>query len=467
MSKQKSEMPHNQDAEFAVIEAFLLDNALISQAVKLFPCDAKSNEPIFYLPANQIAWEVILELYQSGNPFGSIAFAEEMRRRGLYEKIGGDKYFDVVGGGEQSLLFSMTMVPGLLKIIAEHWKRRVVARVANHAINKTDQFSSTSDLIHRIEDQLTALVSSTDDGETMDVTDTVIDVLVKMESKADDGEVKTGFIELDRWTGGFRKGQMIIIAARPSMGKSAFMQNISDNVAVAQNQPVGLFSLEMSKEELIQRFICSRAKVPLNIVRGRYALRHDQRESLHIAGEQIAKAPLMIDDASTLTPGHLRQKALELKRNYPNLSMIAIDYVQLMGAVGNYRGNRNQELSDISRSIKVLARELEVPIIILAQLSRDVEKRGKNELPKLSDLRDSGALEADADTVIFIHRNLMDDSNDPVKEATIRIGKQRSGPVGDFLMGFSGEYTEFRDLVDSKPKRPAARTRRDPRNRLS
>lgn len=290
------------------------------------------------------------------------------------------------------------------------------------------------------------------------IGEAVADQLQEIEERIKGGGelpgLPTGFRKLDEMTSGLRPAQLIIVAARPSMGKTAFAMNIAAHVGQRQGKPVGLFSLEMSAGELTLRLLCTQAHVPMGRVRSGKPLRREEQDLLHEAGARLHQTPIHIDDASSLTALELRARARRLKARCPDLALIVIDYLQLMTGGGSRYDNRQQEVSEISRSLKGLARELEVPVIALSQLSRQSEQRrgAQDKLPRLSDLRESGAIEQDVDVVIFIHRerNMNATSSDGPQEpdlATIRIGKQRNGPVGDFEMLFRGEFTEFIDLA--------------------
>jgi replicative DNA helicase len=258
--------------------------------------------------------------------------------------------------------------------------------------------------------------------------------------------VPTGFLDLDELTSGFQKSELIVVAARPSMGKTAFCLNIATHAAVEARVGTAIFSLEMSKDSIVQRMLCAEARVDSQRVR-RGLLRDNDFTMLARAAGILQQAPIWIDDTAGITLLEMRSKARRLKAEN-DLGMIVVDYLQLMRSP-EYADNRVQEISDISRSLKGLARELDVPVVALSQLSRASEQRGGDRKPVLSDLRDSGAIEQDADVVIFIHRPEYYDREDETKRgvAEIMLQKHRNGPTGDVTLRFSREYTRFENFT--------------------
>jgi replicative DNA helicase len=258
--------------------------------------------------------------------------------------------------------------------------------------------------------------------------------------------IPTGFTDLDRMTSGFQKGDLVILAARPSMGKTAMVLNIAEYVAVKKGLPVGIFSLEMSKQQLLMRFLCAESMVDAHKVRTGYLSKDDFRQLID-ALALVTKAPLYIDDSSSLTIMEMRAKSRRLKAEH-GLSLIIVDYLQLMSSYGRI-DNRVQEISQISRGLKALAKELEVPVIALSQLSRAPEQRQGDHRPQLSDLRESGSIEQDADVVMFIYREEVykkEEGNEG--KADIIIGKQRNGPIGTVNLAFLKQFTKFENLLE-------------------
>jgi replicative DNA helicase len=259
--------------------------------------------------------------------------------------------------------------------------------------------------------------------------------------------VPTGFTDLDRMTSGFQPGDLVILAARPSMGKTALALNVAQHVAVKRSLPVGIFSLEMSKQQLLMRFLCAESLVDAHKVRTGYIGKDDFRQLID-ALATVTSAPLYIDDSSSLTIMEMRAKARRLKAEH-GLSLIIVDYLQLMSGYGRVE-NRVQEISGISRGLKALAKELEVPVIALSQLSRAPEQRQGDHRPQLSDLRESGSIEQDADVVLFIYREEVykrDEENEG--KAELIISKQRNGPIGLVKVAFLKQYTKFENLLEA------------------
>jgi replicative DNA helicase len=259
--------------------------------------------------------------------------------------------------------------------------------------------------------------------------------------------VPTGFTDLDRMTSGFQPGDLVILAARPSMGKTALALNVAEHVALKRSLPVGIFSLEMSKQQLLMRFLCAESLVDAHKVRTGYIGKDDFRQLIDALGV-VTRAPLFIDDSSSLTIMEMRAKARRLKAEH-GLSLLIVDYLQLMSGYGRVE-NRVQEISGISRGLKALAKELEVPVIALSQLSRAPEQRQGDHRPQLSDLRESGSIEQDADVVLFIYREEVykrDEENEG--KADLIISKQRNGPIGIVKLAFLKQYTKFENLLEA------------------
>jgi replicative DNA helicase len=258
--------------------------------------------------------------------------------------------------------------------------------------------------------------------------------------------VETGYYELDEITSGFQKGDFVVVAGRPSMGKTAFVLNVASYTAIKNNSPIGIFSLEMSGEALVQRLLCSEAKVSLRNLR-RGMLRNEDWVNLATAAGNLDKAPIFIDDSAQLSIYELKAKARRLKADY-NIEMLIVDYLQLLEGPKIARTvSRQQEISEISRSLKALAKELDIPLVVVSQLSRMPEHR-EHKRPILADLRESGAIEQDADVVIFIYRDeVYDPQTDKKGIAEINVAKQRNGPTGVIELGFFSEYTQFANMT--------------------
>ena len=467
LTPRAGRMPQNLEAERALLGCLILDNRQIDIVLDIFPQAAltveRGNgrrqgpipESLFFSPAHQIIFESISALHDVGGGVDLTTLSNHLHGRGQLEAVGGAAAL----AGLEDDIFSLGQVPEYARIILQKWRLRCLVRAATSVVD--DALGSSApvqDIIENAERRIFEISAEQQQKDFTHVEGAVADQLQEIEARAKGGGempgLATGFTRLDQMTTGFRPSQMIVIAARPSMGKTAFAMNIATHVAVQLKKPVGIFSLEMSQPELVQRLLCTLAHVSMSRVRGNFHLRRDELEALHQAGERLAAAPLYIDDTSNLSVLEMRSRARRLKSRCHNLSMLVIDYLQLMHGGASRVENRQQEVSEISRSLKGLARELEIPIIALSQLSRQTEQRRgtKDDMPRLSDLRESGAIEQDADVVMFINRKSMKNPAEKKpgepEEARIRIGKQRNGPIGDFSMLFIGDYTEFVNMAN-------------------
>ncbi|HPK01339.1 MAG TPA: replicative DNA helicase [Candidatus Sumerlaeota bacterium] len=464
-------LPHNLQVERALLGSLILDNRQIDLVLEIFHPEAVSMarqgnaarrrgqnhlEPLFFSQAHQRVFGSICRLYDAGTGIDLTTLAEELNRQGDLELVGGAPYLASL----EDDVFSLTQVPEYARIIMEKWKLRSLIR-ATQLISEVAASSDAraDEVIEQAEKRIFEIALDRVQRDFVQIGEPLAEQLIEIENRkkgvAELPGLPTGFRVLDRMTTGLRPSQLIILAARPSMGKTALALNIAAHVAFRRGQTVGIFSLEMSASELITRLMCTEARVSMGRVRGNFGLRRDELDAIHEAAERIEKAPLYIDDASSLSAMELRAKARRLKSRCPELALIIVDYLQLMTGGGARYDNRQQEVSEISRSLKQIARELNIPVIALSQLSRQSEQRQgrgvKDKLPRLSDLRESGAIEQDADIVLFIHRerNMATDedgSHEP-ELATLRIGKQRNGPIGDTQLLFRGEFTRFVDLA--------------------
>ncbi|NLI16041.1 MAG: replicative DNA helicase, partial [candidate division Zixibacteria bacterium] len=430
--------PQAIEAEQAVLGAMLLSKDAIDAAVELL------NQNYFYRPAHRKIYRAIIDLYDKNEPADIVTVAEELNSRGQLEDIGGRSY---LAGLTES-------TPGIANV--SHYAKIVLEKATlNRLIEATNSILSRSyetgqqadDLLDYAEQEIFSIKEDKLKGTFTPLSTILSDTFHMIEEYSQrEGYitgVPSGFDDLDKLTSGFQKSDLIVIASRPSVGKTAFSLNIAEHVAADRKIPVMIFSLEMSKEQLAQRLLCARARVSAHLMRtGRLA--DEQWTNLSIAVGPLSEAPIFIDDSPSLTVLEMRAKARRLKSR-EDIGLIIVDYMQLIKGPTNVE-SRQQEISYISRSLKGLARELKVPIIALSQLSRQVELRGKDAKPQLSDLRESGAIEQDADVVIFIHRN-RDDEGHLGTEAEIIIGKQRNGPTGIVNLAFVKDYARY-EMVD-------------------
>ena len=463
--------PQNPEAERALLGGMLLDNRKIPEVLEEIPQAARRTfyyeggspmrrhgkvleEPLLSVPANQEIFEVIGILYDRDQGADLTTLNDELERLDRLDAVGGRDYLISL----EEELVSTLYIQEYVRIVVEKWRLRSLLRVAEGIIEEVQRGeNNVEDQLDLSEARIFELSQQVQSHDFVHVGEIAADGMAEIEARAKQDTaglvgLPTGFTELDRMTTGFRPSNLIILAARPSVGKSAFALNIAIEVAVRHNRPVGIFSLEMSDAELNQRLICTLAGVPLGRLRSNKLTREDM-DRLHQETMRLNTTPLYIDDSSSLSILELRSRSRRLKARCPNLALIIVDYLQLMHVPHTRVENRQQEVTQISHSLKGLARELKIPVMALSQLSRQSEQRAgrtrKDRLPKLSDLRESGAIEQDADVVIFVHREMEGRTNqDPTQWgepdlATIRVGKQRNGPVGDFQLLFRGEVTQF------------------------
>ncbi|MCD6163388.1 MAG: replicative DNA helicase [candidate division Zixibacteria bacterium] len=430
--------PQAIEAEQSVLGAMLLSKDAIDSAIELL------NERYFYRPAHRKIFKVIADLYDRNEPADLVTVSEELANRGQLEDIGGRAY--LAGLTEASP--SIANVGYHSKIVLDKATLNSLIGAANTILSRVyDQTQDVDDLLDSAEQEIFSIKEDKMKSGAVPISDVLHETFKTIESyserKGNLTGVPSGFIDLDNLTSGFQKSDLIIIACRPSVGKTAFSLNIAEHVAVENKIPVLLFSLEMSKEQIAQRLLCSRARISSHLVRiGKLA--DNQWTNLSIAVGPLSEAPIYIDDTPVLSVLEMRAKARRLKSR-ENLGLVVVDYLQLVQEP-RHSESRQQAISYISRSLKAMARELKVPIIALSQLSRQIEMRGKDAKPQLSDLRESGALEQDADVVIFIHRP-RDDEGHWGPEAEIMLSKQRNGPTGTIDLTFIKDYARF-ELVD-------------------
>ncbi len=466
------EAPQNVEVERALLGALLIRNALIGEVLESLPAAARAGlypldapparprpgdepEPLFAHRPNQEVFEVIVHLHGRDQGVDLTTLAEELERRGRYEAVGGKDYLLSL---EEELVTSTLYVPDYVRILVEKWRRRSLLRAAEAiARDVAGNEEDAEEVIQRSEQRLFELAHQSETAGFVHVGEIAADEMAQIESRAREdlqgiAGLPTGFTELDRLTTGLRPSNLVILAARPSVGKSAFALNIAAEVAVRRSRPVGVFSLEMSRAELTHRLLCALAGVPMDKLRANRAARREL-ERMHVETQRLNTAPLYIDDSPDLSILDLRSRARRLKARCPGLALLVVDYLQLMRAPVSRNDNRQQEVALISRALKALARELEIPVLALSQLSRQSEQRTgprrRDRLPRLSDLRESGAIEQDADVVIFIHREIYPRTDQPPPApdepdlATVIIGKQRNGPTGTFEVLFRRAYTQF------------------------
>jgi replicative DNA helicase len=435
--------PQNLDAEESVLGAMMLSAGAIAAVSEVLSDSGRE----FYRESHAKVYRAALALYAKGEPVDAFTLVDVLDERGELEDAGGKVRIHELA----ALVPASANAGHYARIVKEAATLRGLIRVGGEIARLGwERPGETAELVDRAEQVLFDLSQERAHSEFSH-----IEVLLKesferithlYESGADVTGLPSGFRDLDRITSGFQEGNLIILAARPSMGKSALGLGIAANLAVRSSLPVALFTLEMSKSEVTQRLMCSEAKVESQRLRtGKLAA--DDWPRLTAACDKLAKAPIYVDDSGGITMMEIRSKARRLKSKHPDLALLIVDYLQLMTS-GTNPENRVQEVSQISRSLKVLARDLDVPVIALSQLSRAVEQR-HDKRPILSDLRESGSLEQDADIVCFIYRDEYYNPEDSDQQglAEVIVAKHRNGPTDTVKLSFLRRYAKFADLA--------------------
>jgi replicative DNA helicase len=434
-----STLPANVDAERSILGAIMLDNLAFNQAAEhLKPED-------FSLDSHRRIYSRMVDLAESSRPIDIITLVEELDRNKELQSIGDAGYVS-------SLLDGVPDRPSIehyVKIVRDKALLRGLIHTANTAIARAaEQSDLAEDILNDTEAAIFGLSEKRIGRGFLGIPEIVKDSFGSIDALLQRGQRITGlathYTDLDEMTSGLQKSDLVILAARPSMGKTAFVMNIAENAAIEDKKVVGIFSLEMSREALLLRLLCSRARVDSHKMRTGSLWRDDMNKVSH-AMEELASSPIYIDDTPGVSLSEMRAKARRLKQSQGTLDLIIVDYLQLMSGGGKRFENRTQEVSAISRGLKALAKEMQVPVIALSQLSRAPESRGGDHRPQLADLRESGSIEQDADLVMFIFREEVYKQDDPDLQgrAEIIIAKQRNGPIGRVRMAFIKNSTRF------------------------
>jgi replicative DNA helicase len=435
--------PHSVEAEQSVLGGLMLDNASWDKVADLIV------EQDFYRRDHQLIFRAIAQLFEQSLPVDVITLAEFHDKRGELDQVGELAYLGMLSRNTPSA----ANIAAYAGIVRERSVLRqliqVGSAISNVAFNP--EGLSSEDMLDIAEKHVFEIAEkgAKRGGGFVQVKEVLSKVVDRIDSLFENDSpitgLSTGFTDFDEQTSGLQPADLVIVAGRPSMGKTTFAMNLAENAAIKSKEPVAVFSMEMPADALAMRMLSSLGQIDQSRLRsGR--LNDDDWPRLTSAIALLNEAPLFIDDTPALTSTELRARARRLKREH-GLSLIVIDYIQLMQGSGNSNENRTTEVSEISRSLKALAKELEVPVIALSQLNRSLEQR-PNKRPIMSDLRESGAIEQDADLIVFIYRDEVYNEDSPEKgKAEIIIGKQRNGPIGTVALTFQGKYTRFENFA--------------------
>ena len=436
--------PHSVEAEQGV-----LGSMLISPRDAIAECVEKIDEEYFYVPAHQTVYTVLVELWNAGQAIDLITFTQVLRDRNLLDAVGGPAFVTSL----YTFVPTAANLEYYIDIVRDKYLLRSIITAATESVRRAyEEQDEVNNLLDEVEQKIFAVGDDRFKGQMLSMKDQVMEAIESIEKlyerKGGITGISTGFIEFDRMTSGLHPAEMIVIAARPSMGKTALVMNIAEHVAVNDKLPVGVFSLEMSSQQLVQRLLCSRARVNLQKVRDGFLAERDF-PSLTAAASKLAEAKIFIDDSAGLSILELRAKARRLKAQH-DVQLLVIDYLQLLRSTSRRaQDNRQLEISEISAGLKGLAKDLKIPVIVVAQLNRQPEQRSGGK-PRLSDLRESGSIEQDADLVGLLVRPELYEEDEEARveksgEAQLIIAKQRNGPVGEIPLTFLKEFTRFED----------------------
>ncbi|MCF7919640.1 MAG: replicative DNA helicase [Candidatus Cloacimonetes bacterium] len=438
----QKQLPSDLNAEAAILSAMLIDDYNVSKVM------TSLTEKDFYRNSHKMIFRAMQKLFNEDIEIDLITLTNELKKTGEFEKVGGLAFLNDLS----EVVMSGANVGEYVKILNEKSTLRQLITSCNNILEECYNTENEAELVlDHAEQQIFEILEnpSKESFNNMrnEVEDTIVLIQAIANKTADLFAVNTGFTDLDSHLGGFRKGQLIVLAARPAMGKSSLALNIAFNAAISYKKKVAVFTLEMESQELIMRLLSSAAEIPMQrMIRG-YDIDESVINRIIGVGNALQDCEIYIDDSGYQNLNQIRAKSRRLKREAKGLDLIIIDYLQLMAA-NNPRGreNRQQEISEISRGLKILAKEMGLPVIALSQLNRQVENRD-DKRPVLADLRESGAIEQDADIVMFIYRDEVYNENSEDKgKAEVLIRKNRHGSIGKVTLKFFKEYTAFRDL---------------------
>jgi replicative DNA helicase len=444
------ERPTSVHAEMTILGAMLVEPVAIIDATMLLKTDD------FALDSHRKIYAAMLHLVEVGHGVDIVTVTDHLSKKKELDSVGGLPYLASLSEGLPRKL----SIESYVRIVRDKSLMRQLLTVCDMGmIEASDQSRDALDVLNQVTGRLTEISEHAVTGGFSDIAAIVKDSFGSIDALYEQGREVTGlathYVEFDRMTSGLQDSELIIIAARPSMGKTAWAINIAENAAVRGGKVVAVFSLEMSKASLLRRMLASQALVNSKAIQTGMLMREDRAKLIN-GLEKLMESKIFIDDTPGITLAEMRAKARRLKQQQGQLDLIVIDYLQLMtGSSSNAKGfeNRTQEVSAISRGLKALAKEMKVPVVALSQLSRSSEQRGGDKKPLLSDLRESGSIEQDADVVCFIHREeYYDRENEDLKgKAEIIIAKQRNGPTGSIQLAYLADYTRFENLQHGDP----------------
>jgi replicative DNA helicase len=429
--------PHSIEAEMCLLASMMLDETkdIIGQTVQIIDRDC------FYQADHQIIYDVVMKLNEQNRPIDAVIVHEELSKRRLLEEVGGMGYLAKILGTVPSAAHGKHYA----EIVREKALLRQLIGASNDILRDAYAPHESADvLVEKAEREIFKIAQNKVGQAIVPMEQVLHEVFEMIENRGQRG-IESGFHEMDDMLNGMQNGEMIIVAARPSMGKTAFAMNVVEHVAADLRMPCAIFSLEMSKQQLAQRMLCSRGQIDAHKLRKGMLNSQEYTKLATVVGE-LAKAPIWVDDSPGLTPLQLRAKARRLKSQH-DIKCLMIDYMQLMDNPGPE--SRQQQISEISRGVKAAARELNIPVICLSQLNRASEGRDGHR-PRMSDLRESGSIEQDADVIMLLHREdyyrMSEPDFQPDNIAEIIIAKQRNGPTGTIKLTFQSKTTRFENL---------------------
>jgi len=441
--------PYNIEAEESLLGSMLISRDAVATIIEI----AKADD--FYRSSNQMIFEAILEMYSKGEPSDPITVADHLKKKGILDEVGGKTFI-------HSLISNIPLAANAeyyAKIVRNHSILRkliyAATEIATMGYEVPEDLSATVD---KAQELIFSIYKDLNSGNSRNAISAMKDIVSEVyeqiealhESGSDISGIPTGFIDFDKYSSGLQNSDLVVIAARPGMGKTAFVLGIAKNIAMKEKIPIAIFSLEMSKQQVAQRLMSAQSGIDLQRLRDG-KIRENEWTRLASAIEKLAECKLYIDDSAFLTVMDLRSRARMMASTY-GIKMIVVDYLQLMQSTSNYRGNKVQEITEISQNLKGIAKELNIPVIAVSQLSREVEKREKKR-PQLSDLRESGSIEQDADVVVFIYRDeYYDEQSSKKGQAELIIAKHRNGPTGKVDLQFNKRYALFSNLTQFKQK---------------